>query len=295
VDQRLAALTYTEENLPKLTEALQAGGRSEQVALYVANKLLAPLAPGSKPGQTAKLPAAEIYQKALPAAKGGERRFGRYPDMPRYGPGALSAYEIPLQAPNKTPEELLKIVNHVQRDRQQKLARETPIAKQRELVSLLHARLFELMAHANKADEDDQLRRILTNLEREGNASFVDVLTAITTEAPRMDEKRAKAFYDHIASMASVMVEIPYGPKQVKFKIEKMYLGPQYTNYGLINLSSHENSVPAPVNVNIGVPATAALAALAGPAKQPPVTVLTDGALPDIVKAKAIKAGVPLQ
>ena len=203
----LTHLTYSHDTLEPLEDLLQSR-RQDAEDLYVANRLLEPLA-------KAEL---DVIRAALPIVKALNQRMGRYRAFPAYGSGALAALRVPDYDPRSSAEAIMANIGAVMNARDRKLGRDWPIARNNEQVYMLEKQVIRLMILADDAGEDAALMRIVAGQEEHDSWSFADVLEAIGAEARRMTQTRAKGFYQDLLKIADHLARKGEGIKSYACK-----------------------------------------------------------------------------
>jgi len=187
--KKLRSVTYDETTVPLLAAQLNAR-RDPLQSLYVADMLLEPLLLARTP----------VIEKSLPAVKEFVLRAA-YKPLPVYSPAQLKMLELPVGG-----EAMLRVADAVEKRRSEKHARELPIKLNNEMVAQLRRKLVLLLLAAEKPAEDKLVMKLIAQAESQKILDYAKFLEIITADAYKLDEKRAKAFYDDFRLLARQLV-----------------------------------------------------------------------------------------
>jgi len=193
VAKRLKTITYDEVSLRLLKRQINKP-RKDPVNLYVANRLFEPLLRADK----------KTIALALPIVKQAHSRLGRFKVFPKRGKARSKSLAIPPDwKPGTNAGTMLRILGRVDRIRDRKVAPELAIARHNEQVGILERTVIKLMAMADISKEDESLREMLKVSEGRGLSTYAEIIAAVRTEAGKMNQERAKLFYETFVSMGN--------------------------------------------------------------------------------------------
>lgn len=147
--------------------------------IYVANRLLSPMI-------NAK---ASVIAEAISMIHGVAERLARYKTLPVYTKAQLKAMNIPEDAPKGDRDLADKRIA-------EKRKKDLAVQKHNQQVRSLRAGVYRLMVRARTPEEDARLLKAMVAAEKNGDWMYADILEAIRSQARRMSQDRAKAFYE---------------------------------------------------------------------------------------------------
>jgi len=169
--------------------------------LYVASRLLRQLT-YSRPG---------AILAALPTVKGLRTRAAKlYKEFPPLTKTQLEWLKKPTSQ-SKVAKQAL------QKRRDDKIARETPIARVNEAVYTIEGRTCQLMAYSHDPDQYKELAEAIVEAQKKRSGVFLIMIQAIGAEARKMSPAEGKALYDILRPIA------------IELKLERKR---RYVNYG---------------------------------------------------------------
>ncbi len=190
--------------------------------LYVASRLLRQLTYSKSATILAALPTVKALRKR--AAK-------LYKPFPK-----LSKTQIEwLKKPTSRSKAAIEAHQKRQDD---KIARETPIARVNEAVYTIEGRTFQLMAYSHDPDQYRELADAIVEAEKQHSAVFLIMIQAIGAEARKMSPQEGKALYDILRPIA------------IELKLERKR---RYVNYGRAILRPDDVSTFETVEVYPGI------------------------------------------
>jgi hypothetical protein len=210
---------YDETNLQDLTTACNAS-RKELVSVYVALKLLSPLAPGG----AAPLPSPELARKYLPLVKSLDGRF-KCQTLPVYGKDALTKYHY--SQPGKMTEDVARALEAMNKLRDEKIAKDKVIAQNNKLVCEFRRLYARMLLAADDPKEDAALGKLFTDYEGQALADYDYIVALLAGNAKAIKVDRAKKFYEEIDKAVPAM----------KWKMQT------YVDYGTTTFEPDQNSV----------------------------------------------------
>jgi len=175
--------------------------------LYVASRLLRQLT-YSKP---------QTILAALPAAKDLAKRVAElYKDFP-----PLSETDLKwLKEPTDQSAVALAALKKRQDD---KIARETPIARVNEALYSIQGRALQLMAYSHDPEQYKELADELVRVEKDKSGLFLIIIQAIGAEARKMSPDEGRAIYDILRPIA---IELKFERKRTYLNYSKPTLRP---------------------------------------------------------------------
>lgn len=175
--------------------------------LYVASRLLRQLTYSK--GQT--------ILAALPAVKDLAKRVAElHKDFP-----PLSKTDLEwLKKPTDQSAVALAALKKRQDD---KIARETPIARVNEAVYSIQGRTFQLMTYSHDPQQYKELADELVRVEKDKSGLFLIIIQAIGAEARKMSPDEGKAIYDILRPIA---IELKFERKRTYLNYSKPILRP---------------------------------------------------------------------
>ena len=175
--------------------------------LYVASRLLRQLT-YSKP---------QTILAALPTIKGLAKRVDDlHKDFP-----PLSETDLKWL---KNPTDQSKVALAALKKRQDdKIARETPIARVNEAIYSIQGRALQLMAYSHNPAQYKELADELVRVEKDRSGLFMIIIQAIGAEARKMSPDEGKALYDILRPVA---IELTFERKRTYYNYSKPALRP---------------------------------------------------------------------
>jgi hypothetical protein len=175
--------------------------------LYVASRMLRQLTYSK--GQT--------ILAALPAVKDLAKRVAElYKDFP-----PLS--ETDLEWLKKPTDQSAAALAALKKRQDDKIARETPIARVNEAVYSIQGRTFQLMAYSHDPQQYKELADELVKAEKNRSGLFMIIIQAIGAEARKMSPDEGKAIYDILRPIA---IELKFERKRTYLNYSKPTLRP---------------------------------------------------------------------
>ena len=186
VDRKLKDVTYDAESVRLLKTHLQ-NRQQNPVDLYVVNRALRPMLMAD----------AEVIRLILPTVQNIQARvqFREFLNIPpdKLKPRQMPQYKVPVPA-----DKLMADLVERERERDRKATLDKLTAKHSVEAAMLITTTARLMIYANTPAHDGRVLTMLTAEERMGRATFLTILEAIRNEAPKMDEKRSKVYYESL-------------------------------------------------------------------------------------------------
>jgi len=217
----LKMLFFEKDSVGPLCDVLT-GMQLDPNNLYVASRLLRQLTYSRR----------ETILAALPGVKGLRERAAKlYKPFPKLSKTQLERL--------KKPTSQSKAAIEAHRKRQDdKIARETPIARVNEAVYTIEGRTFQLMAYSHDPDEYEELADAIVQAEKKHSGVFLIMIQAIGAEARKMSPAEGKALYDILR------------PAALELKLERKR---GYVNYGRAILRPDDVSTYETVEVYPGI------------------------------------------
>jgi hypothetical protein len=154
--------------------------------LYAASRLLRQLT-YSKP---------QTILAALPTVRDLAKRVAKlHKDFPPLN-------ETDLEWLKKPTDQSAAALAALKKRQDDKIARETPIARVNEAVFSIQGRTFQLMAYSHDLEQYRQLANELVTVEKDKSGLFLIILQAIGAEARKMSPDEGKAIYDILRPVA---------------------------------------------------------------------------------------------
>jgi hypothetical protein len=189
-DKKLKAATYDAKSTYYLKLHLTAP-RKEPINLYVANKLLQPML----------MARPEVIRLIVPIVA-NMQAVARVKQFVQFPPDKLGERKMPQYKGPVPAEKLLNDLAELEMTKERKKQMDSLVAKHSSQVAMLTLTTAKLMLYAETTSYDTRLLGLLAGEERAGNATFLTVLDTIRAEAPKMDERRAKDFYEGLKRLA---------------------------------------------------------------------------------------------
>jgi hypothetical protein len=197
LENKIKAVTYDDDGARVMVSLLnEYAGKPDPVNLYVATKLLQPLT----------MAKTEVVRKAMPGAKEVCKRLIRYVDFPKLSKAEEDALKVPND-PKMSVDDVVKAKERVQKVQEQKIAKDRATKLHNEQAFRLEKMMYKLMILAGDEAFDKEVLEAIFKAEREGTRLFFDLLGMVRSEASKMDEKRAKVYYDTLAKMSKMPVD----------------------------------------------------------------------------------------
>jgi len=217
----LKMLFFENNSVGHLCDVL-AGMQLDPNNLYVASRLLRQLTYSRS----------DTILAALPTVKALRQRAAKlYKPFP-----TLSKTQVEwLKKP--TSQSKAAIEAH-QKRQDDKIARETPIARLNEAVYSIEGRTFQLMAYSHNPDQYKELADAIVEAEKQNSAVFLIMIQAIGAEARKMSPAEGKALYDILRPIA------------IELKMERKR---KYVNYGRAILRPDDISTFETIEVYPGI------------------------------------------
>ena len=251
VTLKVKALTYDKESIQPLT-ALLNKTRKDPINLYVTNKLLMPLL-AAKP---------EVVKAAIPLLKTMRARSGEYRQFLQYSPAQLKQYNFPTDIRDAgTPEQAMARISSIKDLQKQKMALERAVAVHNQQLQEFDKAYYALVLMGEPA-EDSRLADTIVQEERKGATTWMIVLAAIQSEAPKMTAQRAKMLYESLLKVGEAMLRLP---------------AKAYVDLGNAKLLPNANSTFGRVSTQAGIAVLTTVNQLATPAKMPAIKIPTPG------------------
>jgi len=202
----LKMLFFEPDSVGRLCEVLAATPLDPN-SLYVAARLLRQLT-YSKP---------QTILAALPAVKDLAKRVAEiHKDFP-----PLSETDLQwLKNPTEQSEAALAALKKRQDD---KIARETPIARVNEAVYSIRGRALQLMAYSHDTEQYKELADELVKVEKDRSGLFLIAVQAIGAEARKMSPDEGKVIYEILRPVA---IELKFERKRTYLNYSKPILRP---------------------------------------------------------------------
>ncbi|MHC4982577.1 MAG: tol-pal system YbgF family protein, partial [Planctomycetota bacterium] len=177
---------YDAESVPHLKKQLLAR-REDPIDLYVANRLLRPML----------MAEAEVIQEIVPTALliQSRARFKPFVEFPRE---KLGRKKLPVHREEVPEEQFLEELAELERGQHRKREMDLAVAKHDTQAAILKVTAAKLLIYANSLPHDTRALDMLKAEERAGRATFLTILEEISAEASRMDQKRARGYYDYL-------------------------------------------------------------------------------------------------
>jgi len=197
-DRVLAALDevqYTRESLPALKRQLMAR-REDPIDLYVANRLLRPVArldPLQKPGQAPDKDA-ELIRMLVPTVQALRARAHPLP-FPTYSPSHLRRLGLPEYDRKVPPERLIADMMHYEQLRERKVTADRKVALHNAEVAALTIAAADLILRAGNPAFDQILVRMVAQAEQAKRRTYEAVLDRIREAAASLDKARAASLH----------------------------------------------------------------------------------------------------
>lgn len=198
--------TYSKENIPMLKEILGnlkikapkniPGGATYDAKLmefYVIVRLLKPL----------QYAPPDVLKEGLPLLKEMEKKYhNAYKAFPKYPPPVLANFQIP-DCKGMGAEARLKLLEAVDKRRQEKVFKERPITINNELIGDLETIYVNALLNAQDPKEDAVLVSWIADTERKGNYIFTIGIDAIISFAAVNDisPERAEAMFTALVTL----------------------------------------------------------------------------------------------
>jgi hypothetical protein len=175
--------------------------------LYVASRLLRQLTYSKS----------QTILAALETVKGLAKRVAElHKDFPPLGETDLKW----LKEPTDQSQVSLTALKKRQDD---KIARETPIARVNEAVYSIQGRAFQLMAYSHDTGQYKELADELVRVEKDRSGLFMIIIQAIGAEARKMSPDEGKTIYDILRPVA---LELKFERKRTYYNYSKPILRP---------------------------------------------------------------------
>jgi len=217
----LKMIFFEKNSVGHLCDVL-AGMRLDPNNLYVASRLLRQLTYSRS----------DTILAALPTVKALRQRAAKlYTPFPK-----LSKTQVQwLKKPTSRSKAAIEAHKKRQED---KIARETPIARINEAVYSIEGRTFQLMAYSHNPDQYEELADAIVEAEKQHSAVFLIMIQAIGAEARKMSPAEGKALYDILRPVA------------IELKMERKR---RYVNYGRAILRPDNQSTFETIEVYPGI------------------------------------------
>lgn len=177
-------------------EAVLKSAKRDPAGLYATGRLMARLRHADP----------ETARSLLPAVKAVRGRArSAYRAFPPLQPRQKSSLKLPAYSPRLTTDVIMSRMAVLEKQRDVKVARDTPIARLNEAVFLIESSAISVMLRADDPKEDQLLARAAFAEERRGSALFMTILDAFDAEAKKMSPKRARRLYPVLRPQATRM------------------------------------------------------------------------------------------
>lgn len=199
VNAALAKIRYDEGNVEDLTAAC-AAGRKEADLAYVSFKLLYPLAPA---GATAA-PSPEVARRFLPLFKTLDARL-KYQPFPNYSKDNLRQFVIPANFARQVNSSTVSALADIHKRRDEKLAREKPIAKSNKMVHEFRQLYSRVLLAADDPKADAVLVKMVSDYEAQAYDDYLLVCNLIVSKSAGLKPERAKQFFEEVGKIATAL------------------------------------------------------------------------------------------
>jgi hypothetical protein len=181
----LAKVRFDRESAAHLQAALRSS-RRDTARLYALNRLLEHLQAADP----------ETVRAALPAVKMLHTRTRTgYRTFPKLTKRQVDSLRMPPFNPRLTTDFIMGRMAALDKERENKVARELFIVRHNEVIFGIEKNTFLLMLQAADAREDSALVKTMFLEERKGNAIFLTIANAFADPRRKIDPERARRIY----------------------------------------------------------------------------------------------------
>lgn len=256
LDRRLRQLAYDDKNVGEVVK-VACLVRPDPQNLYVANRLLRPLL----------MAKSATVDAALPALRKFRNGQGSYERLPRYSDKELAA----LQMPDGKVDP--KAAANIRNAQSAKLAKDRRVAMHNEQLAAFETLYARLLLMANNKEADREVLDILKENEDDLALVYTKILDVVREESERMEQARAKWFYDELLAMAD------------ELRLERK----DYLQVDKIKLEPTANSVMATQKDYAGIRLYKAVNVVATLGRCPALKVPTEKQIDDEIRRKQPK------